>query len=133
MATGAPGSLRGIHVGVLAVILAGTALALAAMGRVWWCEAGDTALWSGDIWTRHNSQHLADPYTISHVLHGIALYGALWLLLRRRAGPVVRIAIALAIEVAWELIENTDTMIERYRAVTISLDYYGDSIVNSLG
>jgi hypothetical protein len=103
------------------------------MGRPWWCRAGDAVPWSGDIWSRHNSQHLLDPYTITHVLHGFALYGVLWALLHRFTGPQARAAIGIGIETAWEIIENTDAMIERYRAATISLDYYGDSIANSLG
>jgi hypothetical protein len=118
---------------LLAVLLAATAAVLAAMGRPWWCRAGDYAVWSGDVWSRHNSQHLVDPYTITHVLHGIALYGLLWALLRGRVGPRGRAALAIAVETAWEIIENTDAMIERYRTATISLDYYGDSVANSLG
>jgi hypothetical protein len=102
------------------------------MGRPWWCRAGDAVPWSGDIWSRHNSQHLVDPYTITHVLHGVALYGVLWALLRRFTGPQARAALALAVETAWEIVENTDAMIEHYRATTISLDYYGDSVVNSM-
>lgn len=117
----------------LVLVLAATGAILAGMGRTWWCDAGDSSLWSGDIWSRHNSQHLADPYTITHVLHGIVLYGILWAVLGSRFGPAVRLAAGVAVEAIWEIAENTDTMIERYREVTISLDYYGDSIVNSLG
>jgi hypothetical protein len=124
---------RARHAGALAVLLATTAAVLAAMGRPWWCRAGDRALWSGDVWSRHNSQHLIDPYTITHALHGIALRGILWTVLGRRRSAPVRAAIAVAIETAWEIIENTDAMIERYRSATISLDYYGDSVANSLG
>ena len=118
---------------MLLVLLGTTAIVESALGRVWWCAAGDLSPWSGDIWSRHNSQHLADPYTITHVMHGMLLYGLLWLVLRRIAGPMTRAGIAIGVEVAWEIIENTPAMIERYRAATISLDYYGDSIVNSLG
>lgn len=124
---------RARHAAALAALLVVTGAILAAMGRPWWCRAGDRALWSGDVWSRHNSQHLVDPYTITHVLHGIALYGVLWAGFRRRASPPARAAIAVAIETAWEIVENTDAMIERYRAATISLDYYGDSVANSLG
>ena len=59
---------------------------LRAMGRSWWCECGSSALWSWDIWSRHNSQHLLDPYTPTHVLHGVLFYGLLHLLLGRRTG-----------------------------------------------
>jgi len=89
--------------------------------------------WSTDVWSRHNSQHLVDPYTITHVLHGIALYGLLWLFLRGVVTPMGRAAIAVGVETAWEIVENTNAMIERYRVATISLDYYGDSVTNSLG
>jgi hypothetical protein len=122
-----------IAAGALIVALGAMAVVLAAFGRPWWCEAGDVRLWSGDVWSRHNSQHLVDPYSITHALHGIALYGLLWTTLRRIAGPLARMSIGTGIEIAWEVVENTDTMIERYRATTISLDYYGDSIVNSVG
>jgi len=124
---------RGRHVLALIALLAATAVVLSAMGRPWWCQAGDAAPWSGDIWSRHNSQHLVDPYTISHLLHGVALYGLLWILLHGRSGPQARAAIALGVEIAWEIVENTDAMIERYRTATISLDYHGDSVANSLG
>jgi hypothetical protein len=119
------------HAAVLAVILAGTALVLARQGRVWWCQAGGLSPWSWDIWSLHNSQHLLDPYTFSHVQHGLLFYG-LGLLLLRRYGPALRFGAALALEALWEIAENTDQMIERYRTVTISLDYFGDSILNSL-
>ena len=121
------------HLGAFVAMLAAAALTLSAFGRPWWCRVGDARPWAGDIWSRHNSQHLVDPYTVTHVLHGVAMYGILRLLLGRVVGPFGRLAFGLAIEVAWELIENTDAMIERYRATTISLDYYGDSVANSLG
>ena len=121
------------HLAFCAVWLAAMAAVLSAMGRPWWCKAGDRAPWSIDVWSRHNSQHLVDPYSITHVLHGVLFYYLLWLVLRRFASPLGRAAIALAIETTWEIVENTSVMIERYRAATISLDYYGDSVANSLG
>ena len=89
--------------------------------------------WSSDIWTRHNSQHVVDPYSVTHAMHGLLFYWALWLALGGVAGPTTRAGIALGIETTWEIVENTSFIIERYRAATISLDYYGDSVVNSLG
>ena len=113
--------------------LALVAAVLRAMGRAWWCAAGDTALWSGDVWSRHNSQHLFDPYTLTHVLHGLLLYALVWALARGLAGPAARAWIVLVLEAAWEIFENTDAVIQRYRAATVSLDYFGDSVANSLG
>ncbi len=127
------GPLRLRPLGEAVAALALTACVLAAMGRPWWCRAGDRALGSLEIWSRHNSQHLVDPYTITHALHGLALYGILWASVGGVVGPAGRTVIAWTIETAWEVAENTDAMIERYRTATISLDYYGDSVANSLG
>lgn len=125
--------LRARHAfGVLLMLLAG-AFALRAMGRVWWCREGDLAVWSWNIWTPHNSQHVVDPYTATHVLHGIALYGLLWLLLRKVLSAADRGLVAVALEVGWEILENTNAVIEHYRETTISLNYYGDSVINSIG
>jgi hypothetical protein len=88
--------------------------------------------WSGDINSEHNSQFLFDPYTFTHVIHGVLLY-ALVTLVFRRASLASRLLIATGLECGWEVLENTSFIIDRYRAETISLNYYGDSIVNSLG
>jgi hypothetical protein len=107
------------------------AIVLNIQGRVWWCEAGDYVPWSWLIWSRHNSQHLIDPYTFTHILHGVAEFWIISLIFRKV--PLVwRLAIAVGIEGTWEVVENTNTVIQRYREATISLDYYGDSIINSL-
>jgi hypothetical protein len=99
-------------------------------GRPGWCKYG-FAVWSG-AWAHCTSQNLTDPYWFTHVLHGIIFY---WVL--RYAVPRMelswRLVIALGIELAWELVENSPWVIEKYRQQTASLDYTGDSIVNSLG
>jgi hypothetical protein len=120
------------HLAVVGLILVVTALALSGMGRVWWCKCGEAFLWSAEIASAHNSQHPFDPYSFTHLLHGIALYAIVWLLLGSRATAQSRAMIVVAIEAAWEIFENTSFVIERYREATISLDYYGDSIINSL-
>lgn len=106
-----------------------TAAILLAMGRVPWCDCG-IDLW-GTMGTAEGSQQLFDWYTPSHLLHGFIFYAALWLV-ARRVSFGWRLVIAMLIEAAWEIVENTNAVIERYREVTISLDYYGDSVLNSV-
>lgn len=114
-----------------ALVVAVSVVVLRAMGRIAWCACGGASPVSLDTWSPHNSQHLFDAYTLSHVLHGVVFYGALRLALGAR-WPAWRAVGALAIEAAWEVLENTPWVIDRYRAVTVSLDYTGDSIANSV-
>ncbi|SLN68503.1 hypothetical protein PEL8287_03809 [Roseovarius litorisediminis] len=115
---------------ITAAIVLAMALILLWMGRVPWCQCGYVDLW-GTVNTEEGSQQFFDWYTPSHLLHGFLFYAVLWLVARRV--PIGwRLVIATLVEVAWEIAENTDRVIEHYRAVTISLDYFGDSVLNSL-
>lgn len=102
------------------------------MKRVVWCSCGSLAPWSSDTVSRHNSQHLFDPYSLSHGLHGM-MFLALLQPFARRIPMSWQLYLVVAGEVLWEIIENTPYTIERYRTATVSLGYTGDSIVNSLG
>ena len=116
-------------------LVAITAAILLVMGRTPICECGAVELWHGTVHDSGNSQHLTDWYTPSHIIHGFLFYGAAWLIGRMRGKPLpvgAAFLLALGAECAWELLENTDTVIERYRATNIALDYYGDSVVNSV-
>jgi hypothetical protein len=111
--------------------LAFAAIAELAMGRKIWGISGEPGVWSGDVNSSHNSQYMTDPYSFSHITHGMLLYALSWLFARNL--PVrVRALMVVFVEASWEIFENSDMIIQRYRAATISLHYYGDSVMNSM-
>jgi hypothetical protein len=130
----AEGNDRGFtpaDVAIIAAIIGFAGFLEIEMGRTPTYKYGPVRLWSGDIHSNQNSQQIADPYTFTHVIHGAIFYGLTRIALR--SSPLaLRAIIGITAESAWEVLENTDMVIRRYRAATISLDYYGDSVLNSV-
>jgi hypothetical protein len=120
-----------MELAVIAGLMVLTGGILLWLGRVPWCECGYVKLWHGDSMSSENSQHIADWYTPSHIVHGFLFYALLhWAMARASLGR--RVVVATVIELAWEVVENTEAMINRYREVTIALGYRGDSVLNPM-
>lgn len=118
---------------ISAAVFAVMIIILWLQGRIWWCKLGDYAIYINEAWnSSHTSQHFLDPYTFTHILHGV-LFFWLTLLIFRNLSPAWKFSIAIFAESAWEIFENTNYIIGKYRENTASLDYFGDSIFNSIG
>jgi hypothetical protein len=118
---------------IVAGIILAADIALYLMGHPLICKCGYVKLWHFDVMSAENSQHLIDWYTPSHIIHGFLFYWLLWLVSRWLPMSFgLRLVLAAGIEAGWEVIENTDFVINHYREMTISLDYYGDSVINSV-
>jgi len=132
-----PRALRVLPWLVIAAILGATVIAMRLEGRIWWCEEGDWSIWISNVWTSHCSQHWFDPYSITHMAHGLIFFCAMVLLAHLAPRWSVpqrwRLCVAIGIAAAWEVLENSPIIINRYRTATMSLDYLGDSIANAVG
>ena len=115
----------------IAITLAAVTFQLHYQGRLWLCSCGRFFFWVGEARSTNTSQHLFDPYSITHVLHGVVFF---WLLISfaPRLWWSWQLWLAVAVEVVWEVIENSDFVVQRYRDAGV-LGYFGDTIVNSLG
>lgn len=123
---------RKLWLGVaIVILLVLTALQLRSQGRLWLCSCGELYLWAGDIYSSHNSQHLLDPYSLTHMLHRLAFFWVLSLGAGRLSSEL-QVGLTVLMESVWEVIENSRFIIERYREATIALGYEGDTIVNSV-
>jgi Protein of unknown function (DUF2585) len=120
-------------VGAASMIAVIMAAVLRFNGRIWWCKLGDWSVYVNEAWnSSHTSQHIFDPYSFTHVLHGVLGFWLAGLLLKNYP-KTVWLVVTLAVEAAWEVFENSNFIIEKYRENTASLDYFGDSIANSIG
>ena len=115
-----------------AAVLISTVLLLRAEGRLWICSCGRLSVWAGQVCSANNSQQFLDPYSFTHVLHGF-LYAWLLVLVAPRLSAAWQFWCAVTLGAAWEVLENSDFVINRYRTETAALGYQGDTIVNSFG
>lgn len=117
---------------IIAAIVVGAAALLLSMGRPPICTCGTVKLWEGAVNSAGNSQHIADWYSFSHIIHGFIFYALSWWLLRSWLKADMRLALSVVIEAGWELLENSPFIIDRYRTATLAFGYSGDSVLNSM-
>ena len=120
------------HLPLLA-ILGGVLIAVTlwAWGQPLICTCGEVRLWVGSVFDGGNSQHIADWYTLSHILHGV-LIALLGRLLFPRLDPRWLFLTAIVTGVGWEIVEHTDFVLEAFRSTTINAGYWGDSVLNAV-
>ncbi len=123
---------------LMGLVVVTMCLILWTQGRIWFCKWDSPLyLWSSDVWSKHNSQHLLDPYVFTHLLHGFLFLWGLDLIVHKLFGKKLSFAwllfFAILAEAIWEVVENSKYIIEIYRENTASLEYFGDSIINSFG
>ena len=116
---------------IVVLLLIAAGWILHSMGRLWIAASSKIYPLILDAWSPENSQHIADPYSTSHFLHGIVFFW-LFFALRPRLSAGARLIIGLVIEIGWEILENSPIIIERYRSATASLGYTGDTVLNSI-
>lgn len=121
--------LQILAAGVIVILMV---VLLRAQGRLFRCACGQFEIWTSDTCSANNSQQLFDPYSFTHVLHGVLFFWLIALLFRRMAQGR-QLLLALVLEALWEVFENSSFVIDRYRTATAALGYQGDTIVNSLG
>ena len=124
-------SMTRTQIAIVTGIILVSAAALYAMGHPLICKCGYVKLWHFDVVSSENSQHIVDWYTPSHIIHGFLFYFLFWLIAPKSSFGT-RLILAVLLEASWEVIENTDFVIDRYREATVALDYYGDSVINSV-
>lgn len=120
----------------IGAVFVAAAVMLRLQGRLWICACGRVDLWSGNICSADNSQHLLDPFSFTHALHGFLFFWLLALLMKvvlKDLRPAWQVVIAVSVEALWEVFENTEFVIDRYRSTTAALGYNGDTVVNSSG
>lgn len=115
----------------ITVLLVAVVVYLEFAGRSWLAPDNRLFFWYGEANGPGTSQHLLDPYSFTHFLHGVAFC---WLIMLagKKLSHLWQLACAVALEGGWEMLENSEVIIRRYREATIALGYNGDSIINSL-
>lgn len=119
------------QIAIVAAIVLVAGAAIYAMGHPLICKCGTVKLWHFDVVSAENSQHIFDWYTPSHIIHGFLFYALFWLIAPKSSFGL-RLILAVLLEASWEVIENTEYVINQYRETTVALDYYGDSVLNSV-